>query len=222
MATPVDWQAHERRELERYEDGLARLPEAEDADGRQRQLTRIGNAAWGAGLALLMQGRPEEAALWLARSADRYRESFADAPPGSWGRLIAILKCRLLAGDWAGAERDARWALEQGPAGAAKPIGRYAACLAELVLGDDRQARHLASAIREREDFPHAVADGLATLAAADRLGYIEAIEAVLESFERREEYLEDIPVADTVLVLQTLAARRGLAAELESPLLPA
>ena len=43
----------------------------------------------------------------------------------------------------------------------------------------------------------------------------------MLESFETRDEYLEDIPVADTVLVLQALAARRELAAELESPLLP-
>jgi hypothetical protein len=30
------------------------------------------------------------------------------------------------------------------------------------------------------------------------------------------------MPVADTVLVLQALAGRRGLAAELSSPLLPA
>ena len=52
--------------------------------------------------------------------------------------------------------------------------------------------------------------------------GYTPAVEAVLESFEQRDEYLEDIPVADTVLVLQTLAARRGFAAELSSPLLPA
>jgi hypothetical protein len=43
----------------------------------------------------------------------------------------------------------------------------------------------------------------------------------VLESFEKRDEYLEDIPVADTVLVLQALAARRGIAVELSSPLLP-
>jgi hypothetical protein len=43
----------------------------------------------------------------------------------------------------------------------------------------------------------------------------------VLESFETRDEYLEDMPVADTVLVLQALAARRDLAANLTSPLLP-
>jgi hypothetical protein len=65
------------------------------------------------------------------------------------------------------------------------------------------------------------VADALATLASSDRPGYVLAVESVLESFETREEYLEDIAVADTVLVLQTLAARRGLTAELASPLLP-
>jgi hypothetical protein len=43
----------------------------------------------------------------------------------------------------------------------------------------------------------------------------------VLESFEARDEFLEDVPVADTVIVLQALAARRDLTAELESQLLP-
>ena len=52
-------------------------------------------------------------------------------------------------------------------------------------------------------------------------IGYTYAIEDVLESFENRSEYLEDIPVADTVLVLQALATRRGFAVELSSPLLP-
>jgi len=43
----------------------------------------------------------------------------------------------------------------------------------------------------------------------------------VLESFEMREDYLEDVPIADTVLVLQALAARRNMAADLTSDLLP-
>ena len=58
-------------------------------------------------------------------------------------------------------------------------------------------------------------------IAAEDVVGYVESVESVLESFETRDEYLEDVPVADTVLVLQALAARRGMAAELESALLP-
>jgi hypothetical protein len=89
------------------------------------------------------------------------------------------------------------------------------------VLGRDAEARPYAEAIRARDDFPSPVGDALACLAAQDPLGYTEAAEAVLESFETRDEYLEDMPVADTVLVLQALAARRNLATALSSPLLP-
>jgi hypothetical protein len=215
-----DWDAHVQRERERYADGEARLPDEPDA--RQRQLTRLGNAANGAALSLLMAGRTEEAAEWFARAADRWRESSADAPAGSWGRPIGAIKARVLAGDWEGAAADARWALEAGAAEAESPIGRYAAALALVVLERYEEARPHADAIRTRDDFPAAVGDALAFVCAEDVLGYAEAAEAVLESFETRDEYLEDIPVADTVLVLQALAARRGMAAELSSPLLPA
>jgi hypothetical protein len=217
----VDWTEHARREDERYRDGEARLPDAEDQDARQRQLTRMGNAAGGAGLARLMDGNTRDARGWFARAVERYRESYELAPPGSWGRPIAILKARILAGDWDGAEADARWTLEEGAAEGQSPIGRYAATLALLVLGRDQDARVLADGLRTHDDFPAPVGDALAFIAAQDPVAYVEAIEAVLESFEAREDYLEDIPAADTVVVLQALAARRGLAAELSSPLLP-
>jgi tetratricopeptide (TPR) repeat protein len=216
-----DWAGHLERERSRYEDGESRLPGVEDADARQRQLTRLGNAAGGAGLALLMQGRLDEAGDWFHRAADRYRESFADAPPGSWGRPIGAVKSLVLAGDRAGAEEAARWALGAGAAESDSPIGRYAAALALLVLGNDEHARVHADAIRSRDDFPADVGDALAYLAAHDVVGYTEAVWAVLESFEAREDYLEDMPVADTVLVLQALARRRGIELELSSPLLP-
>jgi hypothetical protein len=222
MIPRVDWDAHVQREMQRYRDGEDRLGDAADADARQRQLTRMGNAAGGAGLALLMAGRRDEAGEWLARAAERYRESFDDAPPGSWGRPIGMIKSRILAGDWQAAEREAQFALEHGAAEAESPIGRYAACLALLVLGRDVEARPLADALRTHEGFPHDVGDALATIAATDRVGYVEAVESVLESFETRDEYLEDVPVADTVIVLQALAARRDLAApDLSSMLLP-
>jgi hypothetical protein len=217
----VDWAEHARREDARYRDGEARLPDAEDQDARQRQLTRMGNAAAGVGLARLMGGDTEGAREWFARAIERYRESYPLAPPGSWGRPIAILKAHILRGDWDGAEADARWTLEQGAADAESPIGRYAGALALLVLARDEEARVLADGLRTREDFPAPVGDALAFIAAEDPLGYVEAIEAVLESFETREDYLEDLPAADTVVVLQALAARRDMAAELSSPLLP-
>ena len=215
-----DWRELATREQSRYLDGEARLPDG-DADARQRQLTRMGNAAAGAGLALLMAGEREAAADWLGRAHDAYRASWDDAPPESWGRPIAMLKARILVDDWAGAESDARWTLEQGAAEAASPVGQYAACLALLTLGAWDDARVLADGLRTRDDFPPAVGDALAAIAADDPLGYTEAIEAVLESFETRDEHLEDVPVADTVLALQALAARRELAVELTSPLLP-
>jgi hypothetical protein len=217
----VDWAEHARREDERYRDGEARLPEAEDQDSRQRQLTRMGNAAAGLGLARLMGGDAEEAREWFARAVERYRESYELAPPGSWGRPIAILKARILAGDWDGAASDARWTLDQGATDVESPIGRYAATLALLVLGRDEEARVFADGLRTHGDFPAPVGDALAFIAAEDPLGYIDAIEAVLESFETRENYLEDLPAADTVVVLQALATRRDMAAELTSPLLP-
>jgi hypothetical protein len=217
----IDWASHLRREQERSADGEARLPDAADPDSRQRQLTRLGNAANGAGLCLLMLGRREEAADWLRRAAVRWRESAEEAPPGSWGRPIGALKARVLAGDWDGAADDARWTLEAGAAEAPSPIGRYAGSLASLVLGDDARAHSVAGSLRGRDDFPGAVADALTALAAGDGGAYAPAVAAVLESFETRDEYLEDVPFADTVLVLQALAARRGMKVELDSELLP-
>jgi hypothetical protein len=214
-----DWSAYLERQERRYRDGKERLPD--DPDERQRQLTRMGNAAGGAGLAMLMAGRSDEAAGWFDRAAGRYRESYELAPPRSWGRPIGAIKSRILAGDWPGAKEEARWTLGESAAEAGSPIGRYAGALALLTLGRDEEARPVADSLRERDDFPHDVADALATLAAKDVLGYAYAVESVLQSFEQRDEYLEDMPVADTVIVLQALADRRGIAADLTSELLP-
>jgi hypothetical protein len=181
----------------------------------------MGNAAAGAGLAELMEGNTEGARKWFAQAVERYRESYPDAPEGSWGRPIGMLKAHVLASDWDGAEADARWTLEQRAAEAESPIGRYAACLALLILGRDAEARVLADGLRTHDGFPAPVGDALAMIAAQDTVGYVEAVEEVLESFETRDEYLEDLPVADTVMVLQELAARRDMAAELSSRLLP-
>jgi hypothetical protein len=214
----VDWEAQAAREEDRYADGLSRLPE--DTDARQKQLVRIAMAAGGAGLARLMQGRRAEAVGWLSRSAERYRESWEGAPAGSWGRLIGAIKSRILAGDWDGAVEDSRWALEQDPAETESPVGTYAAMLALLTIAEDERAAGLARALGT-DDFPEPVAAALTALAGRDRDAYSDALRRVLESFETREAYLEDIPVADTVLVLDALAARRGMAVAPRSALLP-
>ena len=215
----MTWDQHAEREEARYGDALARMPDEPDA--RQKQMVRAAMAAGGAGLARLMQGRSAEAAGWFARSAERYRESWPDAPPGSWGRLIGALKARILGGDWDGAEVDARWALEQDPAGGDSPIGLYAATLAQLILGDNEEAVQLTGELVQDPDFPPAVSGALHALASGDGPDYALEAASVLRSFEERGEYLENIPVADTVIVLEALAERRGMATRPASSLLP-
>ena len=135
-----------------------------------------------------MDGRADEAAdVVFARAAERYRESFADAPPGSWGRPIGAMKARVLAGDWEGAEEDARRALEVGSAEAESPIGRYAACLALLVLERDEEAVPVAPSLREDESFPKDVASALFGIASRDPGTYDKAVRSVLRSFEKAE-----------------------------------
>jgi len=210
----VDWDAVADEKRARYAETHGELDE--------RGLVRHGNAAYAAGLALLMTGDPE-AAEWLRRAAARWRESW-DAGEGreSWGRPIGALKASLLAGDEAAVEEFARWTLEVDSAASESPIGRYAGTLALLALGRWAEARHVAESLRARDDFPQDVADALAFIAAPDVVAYIEAVESVVESFETREEYLEEMRVADTALVLHELARRRGIEEVLpSSPVLP-
>jgi hypothetical protein len=196
----VDWR-------ERYERAAARYAGGETRELDERQLVQLANAAWAAGLSLLMDGDREGGAEWLRVSAGRYHESWeAGASRDAWGRPIAALKALLIAGDDAG--EAAAWTLGLGAAEAESPIGRYAGVLALLVLGRDEQAGTLAESFGA--DFPDDVAAALRALAAHDAAGYGDAVASV-RSFETREEFLEDVPVPDTALALDVLAARRRL-----------
>lgn len=197
----MDWR-------ERYEHAAARYEAGETRDLDQRQLVQLGNAAWAAGFSLLMAGDRVGSGEWLRRAAARYRESWdAGAPPDAWGRPIAVMKALLIAG--CDAAEAARWALDVGTVQAESPIGRYAGTLALLVLGRDEEADELAATLGE--GFPPDVAAALAALAAGDGDAYRSALAAVRRSFEERDAFLEDVPVADTALALDVLAARRGL-----------
>ena len=197
----MDWR-------ERYERAAARYEAGETRGLDERQLVQLANAAWAAGLSLLMAGDREGAAEWLRRSAERYRESWDEgAATDAWGRPIGAIKALLIAGAAAGGA--ARWALDAGAAQAESSTGRYAGVLALLVLGRDDEAGALAAKLGE--EFPANVAAALRSLAAHDADAYGGAVEAIRRSFETREAFLEDVPVPDTALALETLAAERGL-----------
>ncbi len=53
------------------------------------------------------------------------------------------------------------------------------------------------------------MAEALRALAAHDADAYRAAVAAVRRSFEEREAFLEDLPVADTALALDALEVRR-------------
>jgi hypothetical protein len=199
----VDWR-------ERYERAAARYAAGETRELDERQLVQLANAAWAAGLSLLMAGDRERARDWLVRSAERYRESWdAGAATDAWGRPLGAIKALVIAGEDAG--EAARWALDAGAAQAESSIGRYAGALALLVLGRDDRAATLAAGLGD--GFPADVAAALAALAARDPDGFRAAVARIRQDFETREDFLEDVPVPDTALALEALAALHKLPA---------
>ena len=200
-----------------------RLAAAAGPDEREDfRLAGIAGASWAAGLAALMLGRDDEARVRLLRAAGEYETSWRAAPAGSWGRPIAMIRCRLMAGDHEGARADASAAVAAGVLDAPGPIGGYCAALALLALGRDEDAGNVAGRVADEGLQPASVADALGTIARADGAAYVAARLAVLRSFEERDAFLEDVRVADTVLVLDALALERGLELPpLPSPLLP-
>ena len=216
----MDWEAKLAWAVAEHERRLASVAGPDERE--DFRLAGIAGSAWAAGLAALMAGRRDEARGWLVRAADEYGTSWLAAPAGSWGRPIAMIRCRLIAGDVEGARGDAEAAIESGARDAPGPIGGYCAALALLVLGHDGDAEIVAARIAGEGLEPASVADALGALAQADGAAYAIARLAVLRSFEERDAFLEDVRVADTVLVLDALARERGLAPpRLSSPLLP-
>ena len=189
-----------------YERAAARYAAGETREGDERQLVQRGNAAWAAGLCLLMLGDEPGGREWLVRAAERYRESWdAEASPQAWGRPIAAMKALLIAG--ADARGAAEWAIAMGAADAESSIGRYAGALGLVVLGRNGEAAEVAETLDD--PFPADVAAALRALAAGDAGAFAVAVADVRKSYENRDGYLEDVPVPDTALALEALATQR-------------
>lgn len=216
----MDWEAKLEWAVSEHE---RRLRAVATPDEREDfRLAAIAGASWAAGLASIMLGDARTGAEWLRRAAEEYATSWRPAPPASWGRPIAMMRCRLIAGDSDGVQVDAVAALDAGALAAPGPIAGYCAALALLALGRDAEAERVAVRIASEGLEPGAVADALHALALGDGGAYAAAREAVLRSFETREAFLEDVRVADTILVLDGLARARGIEPpRLSSPLLP-
>jgi hypothetical protein len=171
----------------------------------------------GEGLRALLDGDASGGRARLLEAAERYRASWELAPPRSFGRLVGMLKAAVIAGDAAEAAAYAREAVPE----ADSPPSAYVRAIAALVEGDDDAAASFAAGMRSGADAFGRAADAIAALAARDGDAYAAAVRAIVEDFEGRSEHLTGVPVADTALLLETLAEPRGLAAHPASALLP-
>jgi hypothetical protein len=165
----------------------------------------------------LLDGDEATAASRFREVADLYRRSWELAPPNAYGRLAGMLKAAILAG---GGEEEARFARAEAGS-AATPASAYVVALAALVTGDDEAAGAAAEAMEEGDPPFRRAAAAISAIASGDPERYAEALAEILRDFETRESHLTGVPIADTALVLELLAGRRGMASGLESDLLP-
>ena len=155
----------------------------------------------------------------FAETATHYRASWDTAPPGSYGRLIGMLKASILAGDAESAAEFAEAALANDTA--ATPTAAYVRALAALVAGRDVQARTAAAQMVGGSPAFDRTAAAIVAIADRDGDAYVSAVGAIVADFEQRPRHLTGVAVADTAAMLQALAAERGISAQIESELLP-
>jgi hypothetical protein len=173
----------------------------------------------GEGQRALFAGDESRARTAFRQAAELYRRSWEEAPPTSYGRLVGMLKSSVLAGE--GTEQASYVHAQLGDEGERSPTASYAQALGALILADDAAANMWSRRMRTGSEAFARTADAISALATRDRESYCAAVRSIVEDFERRADHLTGVAVADTALVLQRLAARRGLAADLSSPVLP-
>jgi hypothetical protein len=169
---------------------------------------------------LLMAGDPAAAEV-MQEVARLYRHSWEVAPPRSFGRLVGMLKAAILAGDAGDASEAADYVRGEIPGDGDSPASSYAVALAALIQGDDANALRSARAMQEGGEAFERTAAAIQALAEGDGERYGRALEAVVADFDSRDDFLTGVAIADTAAALQRLAAQRGLAAQLDSELLP-
>ena len=161
----------------------------------------------------LLRGTDAHPALVQAR--DEYLASHAETGPTSWGRMLGALKMAILAGD--GLDAVARQAVAETAAAAESPASAYVRALAMVALGDQPDVEPMLEA---GEAFA-LTGRALAALAAADEPAYAAALGELAADFEARQAHLTGVAFADTVAVLECLAARRNIAVRPASEMLP-
>jgi hypothetical protein len=173
----------------------------------------------GAAQRALLAGERPAARDAFAQAAELYQRSWELAAATSYGRLIGMLKSAVLAG---GGERQARYVQRVlADDGGDSPAAAYVRALAALIAGDREAAVAWSERMRAGGEAFARTADAIRALAHGDGEAYAAALERIVADFEQRTRHLTGVAIADTALMLQHLAARLGIAATLDSAVLP-
>jgi hypothetical protein len=190
-------------------------------DGEHRELMIAAIATEGEAHAALLAGDGDSARGGYATAAEQYLASWKLAPPKSYGRLVGLVKAGVLAGQAEAAAAEVRAALDGDPDAAGSPVASYALAVASLILGDDDAVAPLAGVMDPRGGAFERTATALRALAARDGDAYAGALAAIEADFAARDEHLTGVAIADTAIMLELIAAERGMAAGIDSPLVP-
>lgn len=191
-------------------------------DGPHRALMLKAIAREGEAHRAALAGDRDTAASAYGDAVALYRASWEVAPPGSYGRLVGLLKAAVLGGAGAQGAAYVRRQLAAEATNEPSPTAGYVLAVAALVARDDEAAARFAGAMRGASEPHDRTADAIAALAGGDGAAYRTAVEAIVADFAARDEHLTGVPIADTAAMLEAIAAARGLSADLHGPLLPA
>lgn len=168
----------------------------------------------------LIGGDQAAARVEFREASELYRQSWEAAHARAFGRLVGMLKAAVLAGGGAEQADYARAALAEADLESA--TANYGRAIAALIAGDDEDAQAWAARLGDAPEAFARTGEAIAALAAHDDARYAAALEAIVREFEQRSRHLTGVAIADTALMLETLAGRRGMGAAIESPVLPA
>ena len=156
------------------------------------------------------------------QAADLYRQSWEAAHARAFGRLVGMLKAAVLAGgDGLSEASYARAALADADPGS--ETANYARAIAALIAGDDEDALAWAALHVARPPM-HSRGPGRRSRRSprTTRRATPPRSRRSSATSSSAAEHLTGVAIADTALMLEVLAARRGMAAGIESPVLPA
>ena len=201
------------------QDGRARRKLVGVQDGEHRELMMAAIATEGEAHGALLAGDREGARAAYVRAVEQYRASWKLAPPKSYGRLVGLLKAAVLGGQAQAAAAEVREMLDGDADAEGSPVASYVLAVAALIADEDDEVALCASRMEPRGEAFERTAVALKALAARDADAYATALAAIEADFAARDEHLTGVAIADTAVMLELLAAERGIASGLTSPL---